>query len=88
MLGCSVIDPRIKVFAKITKDVPVSNLGFLHYLRVKLDRSDEGIIAVPIRLRGSSIISSLTSSDGIVEILPHQEGLKKGDQVIVKLHPR
>ncbi|MFW9827483.1 MAG: gephyrin-like molybdotransferase Glp [Candidatus Thorarchaeota archaeon] len=87
-LGCSVLDPRIKVFAKMTKDVPVSNLGFLHYLRVKLDRTDEEIIAVPIKLRGSSIISSLTSSDGIVEILPNQEGLKKGDQVIVKMHPR
>jgi molybdopterin molybdotransferase len=88
ILGCLVIDPRIEIIAKIKKDVPVSSLGFIHYLRVSLERSIEGIIANPIKLRGSGVISSLTSSDGIVEILPHQEGLKKGDQVIVKLMPQ
>ncbi|MFX0003511.1 MAG: gephyrin-like molybdotransferase Glp [Candidatus Hodarchaeota archaeon] len=88
MLGCSILDPRIEIIAKIKKDVPVSNLGFIHYLRVKLERSDEEIIAIPVKLRGSGVISSLTFSDGIVEISPHQEGLKKGDKVIVKLLPK
>ncbi|MFW9818899.1 MAG: gephyrin-like molybdotransferase Glp [Candidatus Thorarchaeota archaeon] len=88
MLGCTIIDPRIEIAAIINKDVPVSSLGFIHYLRVNLERSAEGIIANPIKLRGSGVISSLTSSDGIVEILPYQEGLKKGDNVIVKLMPQ
>ncbi len=87
-LGCIVIDPRVEITAKISKDVPVSSLGFIHYLRVSLERSSEGVIANPIKLRGSGVISSLTYSDGIVEILPHQEGLKKGDIVIVKLMPQ
>ncbi|MFX0039228.1 MAG: gephyrin-like molybdotransferase Glp [Promethearchaeota archaeon] len=88
MLGCSIIDPRIEIIAKINKDVPVSSLGFIHYLRVKLERHDKEIIAVPVKLRGSGVISSLTFSDGIVEIFPHQEGLRKGDKVIVKLLPK
>jgi len=88
MLGCSVLDPRISINAKIAKDIPVSSLGFLHYLRVKLEKHNEEMIAVPVKLRGSGVISSLTFSDGIVEILPLQEGLKKGENVIVKLHPK
>ncbi|MFX1380747.1 MAG: hypothetical protein ACFFA4_16820 [Promethearchaeota archaeon] len=46
------------------------------------------MIASPIKLKGSGVISSLTSSDGIIEIFPNQEGLKKGDKVIVKLLPK
>jgi molybdenum cofactor synthesis domain-containing protein len=88
MLGSTIIDPRVEIIAKISKDVPVSSLGFVHYLRVSLERVAEDFVANPIKLRGSGVISSLTSSDGIVEILPHQEGLKKGDNVIVKLMPK
>jgi molybdenum cofactor synthesis domain-containing protein len=88
MLGCQVLDPRIEIMAVIDKDVPVSGLGYLHYLRVCLERTKDKIIAVPVKLKGSGIISSLTSSDGIIEIPPHQEGLKKGENVIVKIFPR
>lgn len=88
ILGCSILDPRIKVIAKLNKDVPVSGLGYLHYLRVNLEIIEEELIAIPVKLRGSGVISSLTFSDGIVEIPPHQEGLKKGDLVTVKLFPR
>lgn len=88
MLGCSVLDPRTEVIAKISKDVPVSGLGYLHYLRVNLEKSQEEIIAIPVKLKGSGVISSLTFTDGIVEIPPNQEGLKKGDKVKVKLFPK
>ena len=88
MLGCSALDPRTEVIATISKDVPVSGLGYLHYLRVTLEKSQEGFIAIPVKLKGSGIISSLTFSDGIVEIPPNQEGLKKGDTVKVKLFPK
>ena len=88
MLGCLVFDPRIEIIATISKDVPVSALGFLHYLRVNLEKSEEEFIANPVKLRGSGVISSLTFSDGIVEISPDQEGLKKGDKVKVKLFPK
>ncbi len=88
MLGCLVFDPRIEIIATISKDVPVSALGFLHHLRVNLEKSEEEFIANPVKLRGSGVISSLTFSDGIVEISPDQEGLKKGDKVKVKLFPK
>lgn len=88
MLGCLVFDPRIEIIATISKDVPVSALGFLHYLRVNLEKSEEEFIAIPVKLRGSGVITSLTFSDGIVEISPDQEGLKKGDKVKVKLFPK
>ncbi|MFX0080949.1 MAG: gephyrin-like molybdotransferase Glp [Candidatus Hodarchaeota archaeon] len=88
MLGCAVLDPRTELIASISRDVPVSGLGYLHYLRVNLEKSQEGFIAIPVKLKGSGVISSLTFSDGIVEIPPHQEGLKKGDKVKVKLFPK
>ena len=86
-LGCTNCDPRTKVIAHIKKDVPVSSLGFLHHLRVKINITENQLVAHPVKLKGSGVISSLTESDGIVEILPHQEGLKKGEKVIVKLFP-
>ncbi len=88
ILGCTNCDPRTKVIAHIKKDVPVSSLGFLHHLRVKIEIIENQILANPVKLKGSGVISSLTESDGIVEILPHQEGLKKGEKVIVKLFPK
>jgi molybdopterin molybdotransferase len=88
MLGCSVLDPRVEIIAEISRDVPVSGLGYLHHLRVKIDKFEENFIVVPVKLKGSGVISSLTESDGIVEISPNREGLKKGEKVIVKLFPR
>jgi molybdopterin molybdotransferase len=88
MLGCLILDPRHEVIAKISRDVPVSSLGYLHYLRVIIEKSQKELIAKPVKLKGSGVISSLTFSDGIVEIPPHQEGLKKGDLVKVKLFPK
>ena len=88
MLGCQNLDPRIEIIATIDKDVPVSGLGYIHYLRVCLEKTEEKFAAIPVKLKGSGVISSLTFSDGIIEIPPHQEGLKKGDSVIVKVFPR
>ena len=87
MLGCIKHDPRREIYATIIKDVPVSIMGYVNHLRVKVEISDNDIIAIPIRLKGSGIISSLTESDGIVEIPPYQEGLKKGEKVVIKLFP-
>ena len=88
ILGCITLDPRTIVLAHLKKDVPVSSLGFLHHLRVKIDITEKQIIANPVKLKGSGVISSLTESDGIIEILPHQEGLKKDEKVVVKLFPK
>jgi len=87
MLGCINIDPRVEIIATISKDVPVSRMGYKHFLRVKLEKKENIFIALPVKLKGSGIISSLTQSDGIVEISEGKEGLKKGEKVSVYLHP-
>lgn len=88
MQGCTNLDPRLELIATVNKDVPVSSLGFIHHLRVKLKKQKDNIIAIPVRLKGSGVISTLTESDGIVEISSFQEGLKKGDQILVRMHPK
>ena len=88
MMDCQIIDPRVAIKAVLSKDVPTGSMGFTSYLRVRIELSEDDFIAIPVRLKGSGIISSLTESDGIVEIPPNAEGLKKGDSVFVKLHPK
>ncbi len=88
MLGSTVLDPRAEVRAIISKDVPVTELGAIHYLRVKIKDRENQLYADPVMLKGSGVISSLTESDGIVEIDSEREGLKKGDQIVVKLFPK
>jgi molybdopterin molybdotransferase len=81
------IDPRVEIIAKISKDVTVSRMGYINFLRVKLEKKENSFLALPVKLKGSGIISSLTQSDGIVEISEEKEGLKKGENVLVYLHP-
>ena len=88
LMGAINPDPRIEIFATIEKDVPVSTMGYVHHLRAKLIKSEDEFKATPTKLKGSGIISSVTESDGIIEIPPYKEGLKKGEKVIIKLHPQ
>jgi len=88
MMGCSKLDPRVEIYGFISKDVPVSSMGFLNFLRVKIERTREKIVAHPVKLKGSGVIRSLTESDGIVDIPSYQEGLKKGDLVSIMLFPQ
>ena len=87
MLGCSNIETRVEIMAEMSKDIPVSRMGFKHFLRVKLEREEYKVLAIPVKLKGSGIISSLTHSDGIVEISEDKEGLKKAEKVVVYLYP-
>lgn len=87
MLGCSDLDPRIRIIAEMSQDVPVGQMGYKHFLRVKIERKESKILAIPVKLKGSGIISSLTKSDGIVVISEENEGLKKGEKVFVYLYP-
>ncbi len=87
MMGCLRLDPRIEIKAIMERDIPVGKMGYVHHLRVKIEKSEQEKIAIPIKLKGSGIITSLTESDGTIHIQPNREGLKKGEQVLVKLHP-
>ncbi|MBD3195611.1 MAG: hypothetical protein GF317_11175 [Candidatus Lokiarchaeota archaeon] len=85
MMGAMETDPRREIIAEMDKDVPVSRMGYLHHLRVQLKQNEHKFIASSVRLKGSGIITSLTKSDGIVEISKEQEGIKAGEKVVVKV---
>ncbi|MEJ2277840.1 MAG: molybdopterin molybdotransferase MoeA, partial [Candidatus Lokiarchaeota archaeon] len=87
MMGSKRIDPRVEIKAKMAQDVPVSKMGYIHYLRVRCKKENDEIVSYSVRLKGSGVISSLVQADGIIEISPEQEGLKKGEEVFVKVFP-
>ncbi|MEM2985087.1 MAG: hypothetical protein QXL24_07685, partial [Candidatus Jordarchaeaceae archaeon] len=86
MLGAEKLDPRIFVEAKMSRKV-ASTLGRRDFVRVKIEETREGVLAVPIRVGGSGVISSMVNADGIVEIPENVEGINEGEIVRVALFP-
>jgi len=74
---------RPTVGASITRKV-LSPLGEDEYLRVKLGRVGEKMVATPLQ-RGAGIIMSLVRADGMVVIPRFSEGLDAGADVQVQL---
>ena len=74
---------RPTVGASITRKV-LSPLGEDEYLRVKLGRVGEKMVATPLQ-RGAGIIMSLVRADGMVVIPRFSEGLDAGANVQVQL---
>ena len=74
---------RPTVGASITRKV-LSPLGEDEYLRVKLGRVGEKMVATPLQ-RGAGIIMSLVRADGMVIIPRFSEGLDAGADVQVQL---
>ena len=72
------------VKAKLARRIP-SRPGIRHYVRVRLSSSGEGYTAVPIRVTGSGIVSSLVKSQGMVIVPEEREGYEKGETVDVRL---
>ena len=66
-----------------TRKIP-SKLGTEEFLRVKLGRVGERIVAAPLP-RGAGCITSITEADGILRIPSNVEGLREGDQVTAEL---
>jgi putative molybdopterin biosynthesis protein len=61
-----------------------SKLGTEEFLRVKLGRVGERIVAAPLP-RGAGCITSITEADGIVRIPRNVEGLREGEQAEAEL---
>ncbi len=61
-----------------------SKLGMEEFLRVKLGRVGERIVASSLP-RGSGTITSITEADGIIRIPNHMEGLKENEPVTAEL---
>ncbi|MCY4364944.1 MAG: molybdopterin biosynthesis protein [Chloroflexi bacterium] len=71
------------VHAQITRKV-TSSTGEDEFLRVKLGRVGERMVATPVQ-RGAGVIMSLVRADGLVKIPRFSEGMEAGAEVAVEL---
>jgi putative molybdopterin biosynthesis protein len=78
-----VLPRRRKVEAVISRKV-LSPMGEDEYLRVKLGRVGDRLVATPVQ-RGAGIIMSLVRADGLVLIPRFSEGMDAGSTVTVEL---
>jgi putative molybdopterin biosynthesis protein len=69
--------------AKLSRHV-ASTLGMEEFLRVKVGKVGENIIATPVS-RGAGILMSLVRADGFVRVPAMSEGLGAGTEVEVRL---
>jgi putative molybdopterin biosynthesis protein len=77
------VPERPSMRATITRKV-LSPMGEEEFLRVKLGRVGERVVATPLA-RGAGIIMSMVRADGIVRIPRFSEGVHAGAQVEVEL---
>ena len=75
--------PRQVISAQITRKV-LSPMGEDEFLRVKLGRVGEKMVATPVQ-RGAGVIMSLVRADGLARIPRFSEGLDAGAMVNVEL---
>jgi molybdopterin molybdotransferase len=75
----------IRVRARLTRKV-ASSLGRADVVRVRLWSEADKLLAEPIRVTGSSILSSMTQADGFVLIPEDTEGFEAGREVEVELY--
>ncbi len=78
-----VIPERGKIAATMTRKV-LSPIGEDEFLRVRLGRVGEKMVATPVQ-RGAGVITSLSRADGIVKIPRFSEGVDAGQSVTVEL---
>lgn len=74
---------RQKATATITRKV-LSPIGEDEFLRVRLGRVGDKMVATPIQ-RGAGVIMSLVRADGLVLVPRFSEGVDAGDEVSVEL---
>jgi molybdenum cofactor synthesis domain-containing protein len=75
--------PRVR--ARLARKIS-STLGRADIVRVMLRSQRSGLIAEPIRITGSGILSSMTRADGFVVVPEDVEGLGEGASVEVELY--
>ena len=80
-----LIEPRPKVKARLSKGIP-SVLGRRDFVRVRIEETQRGSIAIPTRSSGSGIISSTVNADGILIIPEEKEGFEKDELIDVLLY--
>jgi molybdopterin biosynthesis enzyme len=84
MLGLSREETRPTLEAKMTRRITAA-LGRRTFVRVRVFRKDGEIFAEPVSARGSSLISTMTRSNGYTVVPENREGLDEGEAVLVHL---
>ncbi len=82
MLGLPASMPKT-IKAKLSRQV-ASTIGQEEFLRVKLGRVSDNLIATPVS-RGAGALMTLVRADGIVRIPAESEGIGAGQEVTVDL---
>ena len=82
-LGLGPENRRPQLAARLTRKV-LSPLGEDEFLRVKLGRVGDKLVATPVQ-RGSGVIMSLVRADGLALIPRFSEGVDAGAEVAVEL---
>lgn len=77
---------RKTIEARVPKKIP-SRLGLEEFVRVKLGKVDDTIIAAPLP-RGAGSITTITEADGIIRIPSHVEGIKEEETIHAELIKR
>ena len=77
-------EPRPVVKAKITRRVAAA-LGRRVFLRVHVFEKGDELLADPVRIKGSGILTTMTRANGYVIIPESREGLGKNELVSVHL---
>ncbi len=77
----------IRVRAKLTRKV-ASSLGRVDVVRVRVWNEADELLAEPIRVTGSGILSSMTRADGFILVPEDVEGFEKGTIAEVELFNR
>jgi len=73
--------------ARLARSIP-STPGVRSYVRVALEKTEDGYAATPISAGGSGIISSIVRAEGLVVIPEELEGLAEGEEVeVILLRP-
>ncbi len=75
----------LRVRAKLTRKV-ASSLGRADVVRVRVWSEADELLAEPIRITGSGILSSMTRADGFILVPGDMEGFGKGTVVEVELY--
>ncbi|MCF8070249.1 MAG: molybdopterin biosynthesis protein [Desulfobacterales bacterium] len=76
-------DTKEKIQVEPTRKI-TSKLGVEEFLRVKLGRVDDRVVATPMP-RGAGCITTITEADGIIRIPNNVEGLKEHTPVTAEL---
>jgi len=87
LAGISGAPVTPEIWARLGSRVP-SRPGVRHYVRVKIVKEKDGFVALPVRISGAGIVSSLLRADGLLVVPENVEGFQEGEIVKVKLMRR